>query len=53
MASVFRVDNVYHQQCIIKYKKDDKLRRVLMNIDNYYKSNSKVKVEIDVEPNRL
>ena len=53
MASVFRVDNVYYQQCIIKYKKDDKLRKVLMDIDNHYKNNSKVNVEIDVEPNRL
>ena len=53
MASVFRVDNVYHQQCIIKYKKDDKLRKVLLEIDNYYKGNSKVQVEIDVDPNRL
>lgn len=53
MANVFRVDNVYHQQCIIKYKKDDKLRKVLIDIDNYYKNNNKVNVEIDVEPNRL
>lgn len=53
MANVFRVDNVYHQQCIIKYKKDDKLRKVLMEIDNHYKNNSKVNVEIDVEPSRL
>ena len=53
MASVFRVDNVYHQQCIIKYKKDDKLREVLTFIDNMYKNNSKVNVEIDIEPNRL
>lgn len=53
MANVFRVDNVYYQQCIIKYKKDAKLRRVLTDIDNYYKNNSRVNVEIDVEPNRL
>lgn len=53
MASVFRIDNVYHQQCIIKYKKDDKLRNVLTFIDELYKNNSKVNVEIDVEPNRL
>ena len=53
MAGVFRVDNVYYQQCIIKYKKDDKLRSVLTNIDERYKNNSRVKVEIDVEPNRL
>lgn len=53
MANVFRVDNVYYQQCIIKYKKDDKLRSVLTFIDERYKSNKDVNVEIDVEPNRL
>ena len=53
MASVVRIDNVYYQQCIIKYKKDDKLRSVLTFIDEKYKNNSKVNVEIDVEPNRL
>lgn len=53
MANVFRVDNTYRQQCIIKYKKDDHLRKVLMEIDEHYKGNSKVKVEIDIDPNRL
>lgn len=53
MANVFRIDNVYYQQCIIKYKKDDKLRSVLTFIDERYKSNKDVNVEIDVEPNRL
>ena len=53
MANVFRVDNVYYQQCIIKYKRDDKLRSVLTFIDERYKSNKDVNVEIDVEPNRL
>lgn len=53
MANVFRVDNVYRQQCIIKYKRDDKLREVLMDLDNHYKGNRKVSVEIDIEPNRL
>jgi len=53
MANIFKVDNVYYQQCIIKYKKDDKLRKVLTTIDNHYKNNNKVNVEIDIEPNRL
>ena len=53
MASVFRVDNVYYQQCIIKYKKDDKLKKVLLSLDQYYKGNVKVRLEIDMEPNRL
>ena len=53
MASVFRVNNIYYQQCIIKYKKDDKLRETLLKLDEHYKLNSKVKVEIDIDPNRL
>ncbi len=53
MANVFRVDNVYYQQCIIKYRKDDKLRKVLQELDNHYKGNRLVRVEIDIEPNRL
>lgn len=53
MANVFRVDNTYYQQCIIKYKKDDKLRTVLTTLDNHYKNNTKVNIEIDIEPNRL
>lgn len=53
MANVFRVDNVYYQQCIIKYKKDDKLRQVLLNLDNHYKTNRNVHVEIDIDPNHL
>ena len=53
MANIFRIDNVYYQQCIIKYKKDDKIFEVLTKLDDHYKSNSKVNVEIDIEPNRL
>ena len=53
MANVFRVNNVYRQQCIIKYRSDDKLRDVLTRLDDHYKTNSKVNVEIDIDPNRL
>jgi primosomal protein N' (replication factor Y) len=53
MANVFRINNIYYQQCIIKYKKDPYLRKTLISLDNHYKTNSKVKVEIDVNPNRL
>lgn len=53
MANVFKINNVYYQQCIIKYKYDNKLRQTLINLDNHYKTNNKVNVEIDVDPNRL
>lgn len=53
MANVFRINNVYHYQCIIKYKRDDKLNSVLTHIDNIYKINNKVDVSIDVDPIRV
>ena len=53
MASVFKINNIYNYQCIIKYKKDDKLVPVLTKIDEIYKIDSKVSVEIDVDPIRM
>ena len=53
MANVFRINNVYHYQCIIKYKRDDKLSKVLREIDNIYKVNSKIDVDVDVDPVRI
>ena len=53
MAPIFKVDNIYYQQCIIKYKKDEKLKETLIKLDEHYKINNKVKVEIDIDPNRL
>ena len=52
MANVFKVNKIYHQQCIIKYRYDDRLRDTLVNLNNYYKSNNKIKVEIDIDPNK-
>ena len=53
MANIFRINNVYHYQCIIKYKKDDKLNKVLRDIDNIYKVNNKIVVDVDVDPVRI
>ena len=53
MASVFRINNVYHYQCIIKYKKDDKLNNILLKLDEIYKTNNKVDISIDVNPIRV
>ena len=52
MANPFKVNNVYHHQCIIKYKKDNKLRDTLIMLDNHYKFNNKINVEIDIDPNK-
>lgn len=53
MANIFRINNVYHYQCIIKYKRDDKLRKVLRDIDDIYKVNNKVDVDVDMDPVRI
>lgn len=53
MANVFRINNIYSFQCIIKYRDDTKLKQILKDIDNIYKQNNKIKVEIDVDPIRL
>ena len=53
MANIFRINNIYHYQCIVKYKRDDKLNQVLREIDNIYKVNNKVDVDVDVDPVRI
>ena len=53
MANIFRINNIYHYQCIIKYKYDDRLNSVLTKIDEIYKVNNKVDVSIDVNPIRV
>ncbi len=53
MANVFKINNVYHYQCIIKYKHDDKLNAVLTKIDEVYKLNKEVDISIDVNPIRV
>ena len=53
MANVFRINNVYHYQCIIKYKKDLLLNQVLTTLDEIYKSNTKVQILLDVNPVRM
>lgn len=53
MANIFKMNNIYHYQCIIKYKYDNSLNKVLSNIDEIYKINNKVDVSIDVDPIRV
>ena len=53
IASTFKVNNIYHFQCIIKYKKEDDIKEVLRTIDNIYKVNTKVRIEMDIDPVRL
>lgn len=53
MANMFKINNIYHYQIIIKYRKDEKLKEALNFIDNMYKKNNKVSVELDFDPIRI
>lgn len=50
VASVFKVNNIYRFQLVLKYKKEDNLYPVLNSLIEHYKTNSKVKIDIDFNP---
>lgn len=53
MANMFKVNNIYHYQIIIKYRKDDSLMRVLKFIIDMQVKNNKIDVSIDFNPSRI
>lgn len=53
MANVFKINNIYNYQCIIKYRKDNNLYKALNIIDEHYKKENKVDVIIDISPTKL
>lgn len=52
-ASMFKMNNIYRFQIILKYKKDDKISESLDFIDKEYALNKSVNIEIDVDPLRI
>lgn len=53
ISNILKINNKYNFQCIIKYKKDDKLYEVLNNLDNIYTNNNKIRLEFDFNPIKL
>ena len=49
-AAMFKLNNIYRFQIIIKYKKDDSLFKALKDLDELYMLNTKVNIEIDNNP---
>ncbi len=49
-ANVFKMNNIYRFQILIKYKIDDKLFDTLKELDKIYMLNNKVNIEIDNNP---
>ena len=52
-ANVLKINNVYHIQIIIKYKKLNDIMEYVKFIYEKYKLNSKVNVEIDINPIKI
>ena len=50
---VFKVNNVFRFQIIIKYKKDSSLENTLRYLDEQYALNKDISLEIDVDPIRI
>ena len=53
VANVFKVNNIYRFQIILKYKKEEKLYEQLNKLIEHYKANSKIKIDIDFNPNHI
>ena len=52
-ASMFKINNVYRFQIILKYKDFNNIKEPLKYIDNIYSLNKDVSLEIDVDPKRI
>ena len=52
-ASVFKMNNIYRYNILLKYKYDNDLIPLLNKILEHYKTNSKVKIDIDFNPSQI
>ncbi len=48
-----KINNVYYWQIVVKYKDTNKLKPILIDILQFYKSNNKVYVDIDINPVKI
>ena len=51
--NIFKLNNVYRYGIIIKYKTDESLYVALNKIVDHYKSNQKIKIDIDFNPSHF
>ncbi|MFA7689294.1 MAG: primosomal protein N', partial [Bacilli bacterium] len=52
-SNLYKINHIYRFQCIIKYRNDLKLEKVLKDILEHYKDNRKVSIEIDINPIKI
>lgn len=53
MANVFKVNNIYRFVCLVKYKQTGEIDETLAAIIKHYDNNSKIKIEVELNPMRL
>jgi primosomal protein N' (replication factor Y) (superfamily II helicase) len=52
-SNLYKINNVYRFQCIIKYKDVDEVYKTLNQLIEHYKANAKVSIEIDIDPVKI
>ena len=52
-SSIFKMNNIYRYNIILKYKDDTGLRDILNKVIEHYKSNQKIKIDIDFNPSQM
>ena len=52
-SSLFKINNIFRYNIVLKYKRDLELYAILEKIVDHYKSNSKIKVDIDFNPSQM
>lgn len=53
VCTPFKINNTCRFGILIKYKSEDNLLTVLRNLIDHYKSNSKIRIEVDFNPNNI
>ena len=52
-CTIFKVNNIYRYGIILKYKKEEKLKEILEKIIEHYKSDQRIKIDIDFNPSQI
>ena len=52
-SSLFKMNNVFRYNIILKYKKEDNLYLILSKVLDHYLTNNKIKVDIDFNPSQM
>ena len=50
---LYKLNNIFRLGIIIKYKKDDNLYKILIKIIDHYKSNNKIRVDVNFSPSHF